>query len=439
MALSDTFSILFNVQGAKEASREIEGVSKKTDNVEKSLTKASSATSKSANNFTMLQRSITKAIVPLASFAIIVNRTLDFARQGESLLFMANSAGIASENFTKMALAVERLGGSRSGFAGTIGGLQASLMGLRRGEENALSTTAMYYGLSLQGRNGIASADEMLENIARAMQGRSGAEQADMARMLGLDEGTFRLVQQGVAGVRRELELADKYNPFKDEETMREIQLFQYTLREMKMAFSAVVGEVAKQLLPHFQRWAEISKSVFDTILDNKDKVLAVLTAIGAGILALMGPWYLLAGIVLLLIDDFATFKRGGESMFKPIWEGVDKAISALEKLGGWFDSKKDTWWMKYLMGVVRRIENPLQGIADAKEMLTNIDFSAVGQNAQVARAGMAGAFNQTVYANFSVSGTMEAVKNGLTNFWNNITGRGKEVEAGLETAGGDE
>lgn len=415
----ETLSILLEVSGGKAVIKELNGVEQAVSKTEKAANKSETVNRKLGQGYRDLRVGIMRAIAPLAAFAVIINRTLDFSQQGENLLFMANSAGIAADNFASLALAAERLGGSRQGMAAVMGSLSAGIMGLRRGEENQLTNAAMYYGVSLKGKNGLATPEEMLYNIANAMQGRSGMEQADMARMLGLDEGTFRLVQQGVSGIRKELEMADKYNPFKNEETMRNIRTFQYTLRDIKMAFGMLTGQLATDLLPHFQRWADISKQAIDYLIEHGDAVKLVLVGIGGVILSMLGPWGLLLGIVGLLIDDFATFKQGGESLFEPMWKSLDTLLEKLADLQVWFENNSDKWWMKALTRAATTVLNPIAGMKEGVDAIGSIDYGKAFNQLAVVGPSMGGAvFNTTITNNINEAGdaskTEQAVYAGL-------------------------
>ena len=359
MAITDTFSLVFETDGAEAVVKEFKRMQDASDSAAKSADKNTQATQKTEKGFIGLKNGVLKAIAPLAAFGVIINRTLNFARQGEDLLFMANSAGVAAESFNALALAAERIGGSRAGMAGSLGSLSSALQGIRRGEENGLTQAAMYYGVQFAGPNGLATPEQMLENIARAMEGRTVAEQMDMGRMLGLDEGTIRLLQRGVEGLRKEMALAQKYNPF-DEKTLERIQKFQYSLRELKAAFTMVAGQFLRDLIPHFERWTEIGKDAFDWMIDHADAVKLALAGIGLAILGAMGPLYLLGGLLVLLVDDFATFARGGESALEPLWKVVMAIKDGLVSIGDWIDAHP---LAKNIFTSAKNAINPLSGL----------------------------------------------------------------------------
>lgn len=420
MAITDTFSLVFETDGAEAVVKEFRRVQNASASAAKSADKNTQSVQKSAKGFIGLKNSVLKAIAPLAAFGVIINRTVNFAQQGENLLFMANSAGVAAESFNALALAAERIGGSRAGMAGSLGALSSGLMGIRRGEENGLTQAAMYYGVQFAGPDGLATPEQMMENIARAMEGRTVAEQMDMGRMLGLDEGTIRLLQRGVKGLRQQMALAQKYNPF-DEKALKNIQEFKYSLRELKAAFTMVAGQFLRDLIPHFQRWAEIGKEAFDYLIDHADVVKLAMAGIGAAILAALGPLYLLGGLLVLLVDDFATFARGGESALEPLWKMVMAIKDALVSTGEWIDehplAQKAVSAAKTAINPVSAFKNPARLIQTGKKIwdaLPPANFLMSGFKSGLGQAMFNNKIDITVNESGDPQKTVSAVSSGL-------------------------
>ena len=420
MAITDTFALVFETAGAEAVVKEFKRVKDASDSAAKSTEQNTKATKKFNEGFVELKNGISKAIAPLVAFGVIVNRTLNFAQQGEGLLFMANSAAVAAENFTALAMAAERIGGSRAGMAASLGSLSSSLLGIRRGEENGLTQAAMYYGVKFYGPNGVATPEEMLENIARAMEGRTIAEQMDMGRMMGLDEGTIRLLQRGVKGLRQEMALAQKYNPF-DEKTLKNIQDFKYSLRELKAAFTMIAGQFLRDLIPHFQRWAEIGKIAFDYIIDHADAVKLAMSAVGAAILAALGPLYLLGGLLILLVDDFATFARGGESALEPLWKMTTEIWEALKGIGAFLSGQGDKAITKAqegpLFGLMPNIDKE-GNVQKGKNILSWMSPGSGSPLDNLTKGMLSPVFNNQIEINVTESGdpqkTVSAVSSGL-------------------------
>lgn len=422
MAITDTFALVFETDGVNATVKELKRIDDAASGVSKSQEGSAKSSQKAEKGIMGLKKEVMKALAPLAAFGVVVNRTINFAKQGEGLLFMANSAAVAAESFTALAMAAERIGGSREGMAGSLASLSSGLMGIRRGEENGITQAAMYYGVRFYGPNGLASPEEMLENIARAMEGKSVAEQMDMGRMLGLDEGTIRLLQRGVAGLRKEMELAQKYNPF-DEKALKDIQDFQYLLRELKAAFGMLVGQLARDLLPNFKAWGEVARDALDYLIEHTDEVKVALGGLALATLAALGPWFLIGGVLALLLDDFITFAKGGESALEPLWKVVMAIKDGLVSIGEWIDAHP---LAKKVYGAAKDALNPFSGLKNVGPLMqTGKDLLGKLPSAGFMMSGftsglMQPLFNNQIDITVNESGdpnkTQQAVGNGLKN-----------------------
>ena len=413
MAITDTFALVFETDGVNATVKELKRIDDAASGVAKSQEGSAKSSQKAEKGILGLQKQVMKAIAPLAAFSVIVNRTINFAKQGEGLLFMANSAAVAAESFTALAMAAERIGGSREGMAGSLASLSSGLMGIRRGEENGITQAATYYGVRFYGPNGLASPEEMLENIARAMEGKSVAEQMDMGRMLGLDEGTIRLLQRGVAGLRKEMELAQKYNPF-DEKALKDIQDFQYLLRELKAAFGMLIGQIVRDLLPNFKMWGEVVRDVLDYLIEHTDAVKLALGGLALATLAAFGPWFLIGGVLALLLDDFVTFAKGGESALEPLWKMVMNLKDGLIYIKKILTGE----WVADIQDKVKNLTNTPDLIGKGKDILNKVSSSGIVS--QSLPGAISNLFKNQIQININESGdpqkTEQAVGNGLKN-----------------------
>ena len=413
MAITDTFALVFETDGVNATVKELKRIDDAASGVAKSQEGSAKSSQKAEKGILGLKKEVIKTLAPLAAFGVIVTRTINFAKQGEGLLFMANSAAVAAESFTALAMAAERIGGSREGMAGSLASLSSGLMGIRRGEENGITQAATYYGVRFYGPNGLASPEEMLENIARAMEGRSVAEQMDMGRMLGLDEGTIRLLQRGVEGLRKEMELSQKYNPF-DEKALKDIQDFQYLLRELKAAFGMLIGQMVRDLLPNFKMWGEVVRDVLDYLIEHTDAVKLALGGLALATLAAFGPWFLIGGVLALLLDDFVTFAKGGESALEPLWKMVMNLKDGLIYIKKILTGE----WVSDIQDKVKNLTNTPDLIGKGKDILNKVSSSGIVS--QSLPGAISNLFKNQIQININESGdpqkTEQAVGNGLKN-----------------------
>lgn len=355
MSVASVFSFLFETQGAKKVAGELKGLTE----AEKQTQKGADDLGKSNDNLVkknmQLAKSVTGLIGTYMGFKKILAEVFQFAGGGEDLLLMANSAGVGAEQLERYGIALANYGGGLSSAASTLSNLNQQMQDLRFGKGGAIQEAALRYGISVHGKNGLATGEEMLYNIARRMERLGHAEQLDLGRKLGLDPSTIALLQGGVANLANELERASKFSIYTPED-IENSRKFQMALRELRQSLQQVWATVSRALLPVVTKIMNVVSRFFQFLSNHKGFVLGFLAAISAalGVIAIKSiiataPFWLMVlaiaaigAAIGVLVDDFLTFLEGGEScigdlieLFKDFWEflvGLGEAIGQFFK-----------------------------------------------------------------------------------------------------------
>lgn len=387
MSLLETFFLKFQSDGLKEISAETEGTTQKAD--------------KMGNSFVSMSNKVLKALAPVAGLTALLNRSLAFASLGEEMSFLAQNTGMAVEKFQALAIAAENYGGTAEGIAGSMQGLNANLNNMRLGKGGGgVEDAAITYGINLYGANGLATADELLMNVAKRFESLNQTQQIDLGQRLGLDEGTIRLLQTGVANVQAELERGRKYSLFSAED-VENSRKFERTMRDIKLGLAQIFGVVARSLLPAFT-WVGDKVSRFIDLINGNASFIkgfflalsAILTVLaiksGLAFLPFIGAIALITAVsaaIGLLIDDIVNFWQGNESLLGTFIEAVKNVFTALWNfLKEGFNSVLE--WLKgtkvgKLFGLSEEKENPEQAnMAEAKRKLelTQTPWASVPQ-----------------------------------------------------------
>lgn len=387
MSLLETFFLKFQSDGLKEISAETEGTTQKAD--------------KMGNSFVSMSNKVLKALAPVAGLTALLNRSLAFASLGEEMSFLAQNTGMAVEKFQALAIAAENYGGTAEGIAGSMQGLNANLNNMRLGKGGGgVEDAAVTYGINLYGANGLATADELLMNVAKRFESLNQTQQIDLGQRLGLDEGTIRLLQTGVANVQAELERGRKYSLFSAED-VENSRKFERTMRDIKLGLAQIFGVVARSLLPAFTWVGDKASRFIDLINGNASFIKsfflalsAILTVLaiksGLAFLPFIGAIALITAVsaaIGLLIDDIVNFWQGNESLLGTFIEAVKNVFTALWNfLKEGFNSVLE--WLKgtkvgKLFGLSEEKENPEQAnMAEAKRKLelTQTPWASVPQ-----------------------------------------------------------
>lgn len=359
MSLLETFFMKFQSEGLEKISSETEGTSQKAD--------------KMGNSFVQNGTKIIKALAPVVGLAALFNRTLSFASQAEEMSYLAQNTGMAVEKFQALAIAAENYGGSAEGIAGSLQGLNTNLQNMKFGKGGGgVEEAAITYGINLYGENGLATAEELLMNVAERFESLDSMQQLDLGQRLGLDEGTIRLLQTGVENVQNELARGAKYSLFSKEDIENSRQ-FQRTMRDIKLGLSQIFGIVARSLLPAFTWLGDKISNALQLFSEHSGFILGFLGTVSAalGFMAIkaglaFAPFLIAVGLITavaaaigLLIDDIVNFWQGNESLIGTFIEAVKVVFGALwdfikegfQAVLDWLADTKIGKWVKGLFG----------------------------------------------------------------------------------------
>lgn len=270
------FIIELELEGGKavvKGLKEVDAAADKTEKSLKDIAKTETQADKGLRGFITSARTAAPVLIGLAAAGAVLKAamfTINYAKQAEDLLFMANSAGIAADKMQRLALAGEKAGGTRQGAAATAGNITRQLQAIRYGEDAPLIEAAKKYDQTiLQGRNGqLATTEEVLENIARAFEHLDLPAQIDMASIIGIDDGTFRNLQKGLAGYRASLREAGTNSIFPPG-SEEEIKAFQNQLRDLQQQFGKIGAKLALELLPYVSQFIKRIENLGDVINEN--------------------------------------------------------------------------------------------------------------------------------------------------------------------------
>jgi hypothetical protein len=360
---------------------------------------------KSLDNQDNKLKDLAKSAISLTTvymgFKKVLSSVTGFAQGGEDLLLMAKNAGIGASELEKYGIALKNYGGGMSSAASTLSNLNSQLQDIKFGKGGAIQEVAIRYGISLYGKNGIATAEEMLVNIAKRMEGLGTQAQLDLGKKLGLDPATLALVQGGVENLNKELKRASELSVYSEEDIAKS-RKYQRAMRELQQAFSKIGAIIARFLLPPLTWLTEKLGSLFDYISQHKGLVLTFFTMLGglltvlavkgaiaslamvgitAPILAIIGLLTALGVAIGLVVDDFVTWLEGGESVIgslidwiKDLWNTISNGAveafdKALETVAGWCEAIKEMiggawdWIVDKIMAVIGFIGDKLSAI----------------------------------------------------------------------------
>lgn len=369
MSVGSVFAFLFQTQGADKVKSELKGLISSEKETEQATNKLANADDNLKNNNLELAKSVGGLISTYVGFKKILSEVMGFAAGGEELVLMAQQAGVGAETLERYGVALQNYGGGLSSAASTLQNLNQQMQDLKFGNGGQIQEAALRYGISIEGKGGLATGEEMLFNIAKRMEGLGESEQSDLGRKLGLDPSTIALLQGGVAGLTAELERASQYTLYSQED-LENSRKFQMALRELQQSIAKVWAVVSRALLPVITKVMDVVSDFFQFLSDHKGFVLGLLGAISAalGIIAIKSViatapfWLMVAAIAAvgaaigLLIDDFLTFKECGDSVIGWVAERFADMFLWLFEMGDKIGNFFGSIWDKMLAGAIAAV-----------------------------------------------------------------------------------
>lgn len=343
-------------------------LSKSKDKVKELTESLKTMKSSGTAAITQIKSSFAKLTKTLGSLAVIgatIKKSLDFYEQGAQLDFLAQKTGVAIEALQNLGNASQKYGGSTETTANTIENL------------NTVETKekALKYGIRIVGDN----PEETFENIAAKMEKlKSESAKMNLAKDIGLDEATTRLVIDGVEKYRETIKRADKYRLYSEDDIKR-MREYRQMQQDIRMGLESVFGTVYRSLLPAIMSVAKVVKNIIDWLVEHQGivKIVALSVGIVGAIMAIKGAIgilsialkALLANPVVLtivaiiaavaaliaIVNDFIVFLQGGDSVIGDLLAGwgfdVDqvraKCLKAIEDIKKWisnFIAKLKEW-----------------------------------------------------------------------------------------------
>lgn len=397
MSILDVFGFVFETHGADEVTDELKTLTKEEKAAEDQAKKLGKEQENLKKKNLDLAKSVASTIGAYLGFKKIIGEALNFAGGGEQLFLLAKSVGVATGEVERLGIALGNYGGSSSSAATVLANLNSQMQDLKFGKGGAIQEASLRYGLNTQGKNGLATGEEMLVNIAKRMESLNTMQQIDLGKKLGLDDATIALLQGGVASLNKELEKASKLQIYSKED-IENSRKFQMQLREFNLMLQKVWATASRAILPVLGAIMNVVGKIFGFLSDHKGFVLGLLAAVGAAltviaiksIIATAPFWLMVLAIIAVgvalgvLLDDFLTFLDGGESVigavidwFKLLWNEI---LEIADSIANVFNELWD--------GLLAGFQNAFDGLVEIGNAIRNY-FSNLWANIVAGFLGM--------------------------------------------------
>lgn len=243
------FFIKFSIAGAAEVQQQLGDVNKKIDNLTENLGKTGTGTKKVESGL----GGLTKSVIGLATGFLALGKIMNGVFQANNdilaLKNMADFAGVAAKNVEALAIATKKYGGTTESAGQVYGNLRTIQTKISQGLITDDQRIALArYGVKYTGKDGIASPDEMLENLARVLPRLSAGQRTDLGNALGLDKATILYLSKGIKNLRETLNDASTKVVLSGERQQQQAEKFQEAMQNLSLKWQAFVIELTPLL-----------------------------------------------------------------------------------------------------------------------------------------------------------------------------------------------
>lgn len=309
MSILETFYILFK-SDTSDLKKGSEEAKKSTDNLTNSLKSTNLATEQVGRSFLSLASHVTSAIAAFVSVGAVVSGLKNAITYDIELGRTSKALGVNVEQLDAWGNAVQRTGGTASGF------------------QNSLKSLADHFNTTA------SVAIKALPQLADALSKVSRFSAFKFGKSLGLDEATILLLQQG----RREVEAIIKQQKELGVVSKEQIDIaikYDNSLTDLQHSFRSLYNAIAVPITPSIIKFIEGFTKAIQYLTKHKDLVVGALIAIGGAFAVIAAPLAIavapialliagiaaLIGLFALLYEDFKVDSQGGIAYLHDWWE----------------------------------------------------------------------------------------------------------------------
>lgn len=214
------FRIVFSVDGSGKVLGELEKIDDKGKKAADSLEKADKATEKagksakglsgalasSGRGIITFRRALMHSMPALALLGVkmlamrIAMNSLDFAKQANDLIFLSNSAGMATDKLQKLGGVSKRNGGGGTQSVATaMGNLRKRVYNSQYEMDSGLAQLQSQYKIQTMDGKGMLSAEQIMKNALEYIFDRNKSIDAKnkVKELVGMDDGMFNAAMRG--------------------------------------------------------------------------------------------------------------------------------------------------------------------------------------------------------------------------------------------------
>ena len=275
----------------------------------------------------------------------------NFIQVNREITTLSNTLGEDYEQIQVWGEAVKTTGGNVQGLESSIQSLNEGIQQTAITGNSSLLPVLNRLGISIRDGSGeLKQGTDILTDLTNVFDKLTARQATQFGKQLGLDAGTIMLLKKGSEEVGNILEKQRLLGVYTREDS-EVAQEYANSLDDLMQVLRSITAVFARVALPVFKKFNEMLTDValFVRKYENfiKGFFIGISIAIGAFLIpkilglakafvALNKSTLIITGIgatIGLIVDDFLTWKEGGDSLFGSMYDWLDKNRIALDLL----------------------------------------------------------------------------------------------------------
>lgn len=320
-----------------------------TDEQKKQLDKVERQAKQALNAVASVQKGIIGMFAAVAG-ATGIAQFLSQVNQAEAALGRLSShTGQSTQDLQKWGNMAALVGGSAEDMQAGMSNLQQQLTDLKyKGEMGGTVTFLAQMGVAVANTNGeMRKQSDIMLDLSDRAKGMKKEDFYNLASSSGMTDSQIDVIMKGRTELEKML-IAQEENALVTKEQAEEARKLQAEWELMKQSIFSAGVRILHDLMPIIQAVAEGLRKFFNFLQKHRGiiygffivlaavmlPVLITTTAIVAQFLLMAAPIIAVSAAIGLLIDDFITWKEGGESLFGTFCDWFDKLIDKVAGFG---------------------------------------------------------------------------------------------------------
>ncbi|CAB4132134.1 hypothetical protein UFOVP138_55 [uncultured Caudovirales phage] len=354
MTIIDTFFFLFE-SDAKALDKGLKDSEKGAITLAEKIKDTDGAAKSLGENFERTAKSMAGAVAGYFAAGALKSLIQDTADHTYETLQQARAMGVSTESLSAWQHAVQLSGGTAEGATHSFEGLREKFVEMSRFPGMMSGDVFMFHKLGLSAKDMHDSIKDpmiALGKLSETFGKLNTTQQLFVGKKLGFDYSTIAMLSKGRQGFDDMIAKQKELGVVTEQQALA-AQRYKMAQMEVNIVLETLKRDIMSDVLPAFEWMSKKIEMATNYVRAHKEHIIGMVEGIAAGIaifylpaiasavvatglwvgelLLAAAPFIALGLAIGLVVDDFQTFERGGDSVIGKMEKNFPKAFAVMK------------------------------------------------------------------------------------------------------------